>query len=149
MDAAQTATLVTGLVMFQAVLLTLMGANNGAREIAGERPIFEKERLKGLRSWVYALSKLIFTGSLALVQGVWMALFVKVICQFPGAYLPQLSMMALCCVAMTFVCLGMSAMLSSAERFFAFYLLGRFPTATLRGRPRLARYSRLDSAPLH
>lgn len=126
MDAAQTATLVTGLVMFQAVLLTLMGANNGAREIAAERPIFEKERLKGLRSWVYAASKLIFTGSLALVQGVWMALFVKVICQFPGAYLPQLSMMALCCVAMTYVCLGMSAVLSSAERasLLSIYLVG-------------------------
>lgn len=47
MEAAQTATLVTGLVMFQVVLLTLMGANNGAREIAAERQIFEKERHKG------------------------------------------------------------------------------------------------------
>lgn len=126
MEAAETATLVTGLVMFQVVLLTLMGANNGAREIAAERPIFEKERLKGLRPGVYALSKLIFTGSLALVQGLWMGLFVKVICQFPGAYLPQLSMMALCCVAMTFVCLGLSAVLSSAERasLLSIYLVG-------------------------
>jgi hypothetical protein len=103
-----------------------MGANNGAREIAAERQIFEKERLKGLRSGVYALSKLIFTGSIALVQGLWMALFVKVICQFPGAFLPQLTMMALCCVAMTYVCLGMSAMLSSAERasLLSIYLVG-------------------------
>jgi ABC transport system ATP-binding/permease protein len=126
MEAAQTATLVTGLVMFQAVLLTLMGANNGAREIAAERQIFEKERLKGLRSGVYALSKLLFTGSIALLQGLWMALFVKVICQFPGAYVPQLVMMALCCVAMTFVCLGMSAVLSSAERasLLSIYLVG-------------------------
>jgi len=126
MEAAQTATLVTGLVMFQAVLLTLMGANNGAREIAGERQIYEKERLKGLRVGMYALSKLIFTGSIALVQGVWMALFVKVICQFPGGYLPQLSMMALCCVAMTFVCLGLSATLGSAERasLLSIYLVG-------------------------
>jgi len=126
MDAAQTATLVTGLVMFQAVLLTLMGANNGAREIAGERQIFEKERLKGLRMNMYALSKLIFTGSIALLQGLWMALFVKVICQFPGAYIPQLTMMALCCVAMTFICLGLSAVLSSAERasLLSIYLVG-------------------------
>lgn len=126
MEAAETATLVTGLVMFQVVLLTLMGANNGAREIAAERQIFEKERLKGLRSSVYGLSKLIFTGSIALLQGLWMALFVKVICQFPGAYLPQLAMMTLCCVAMTFVCLGMSAILSSAERasLLSIYLVG-------------------------
>jgi hypothetical protein len=55
-----------------------------------------------------------------------MALFVKVICQFPGAYLPQLSMMALCCIAMTFVCLGLSAVLSSAERasLLGIYLVG-------------------------
>jgi ABC-type multidrug transport system ATPase subunit len=126
MEAAETATLVTGLVMFQVVLLTLMGANNGAREIAAERQIFEKERLQGLRSGVYALSKLIFTGSIALLQGLWMALFVKVICQFPGDYLPQLTMMALCCVAMTFVCLGMSAVFSSAERasLLSIYLVG-------------------------
>ncbi|MFT5622902.1 MAG: ABC-type multidrug transport system ATPase subunit [Bacteroidia bacterium] len=126
MQAAETATLVTGLVMFQVVLLTLMGANNGAREIAAERQIFEKERLKGLRSSIYSLSKLIFTGSIALLQGLWMALFVKVICQFPGAYLPQLAMMALCCVAMTFICLGMSAVLSSAERasLLSIYLVG-------------------------
>ena len=126
MEAAETATLVTGLVMFQVVLLTLMGANNGAREIAAERQIFEKERLKGLRPGVYAVSKLIFTGSIALLQGLWMALFVKVICQFPGAYPPQLGMMALCCVAMTFICLGMSAVLSSAERasLLSIYLVG-------------------------
>ncbi|MDQ8209028.1 ATP-binding cassette domain-containing protein [Coraliomargarita sp. SDUM461003] len=126
MEAAETATLVTGLVMFQVVLLTLMGANNGAREIAGERQIFEKERLKGLRSGMYTLSKLLFTGSIATLQGLWMALFVKVICQFPGAFLPQLGMMALCCVAMTFVCLGMSAVLSSAERasLLSIYLVG-------------------------
>lgn len=126
MEAAETATLVTGLVMFQVVLLTLMGANNGAREIAAERQIFEKERLKGLRTSVYAASKLIFTGSIALLQGLWMGLFVKVICQFPGSYLMQLSMMALCCIAMTFICLGMSAVLSSAERasLLSIYLVG-------------------------
>ncbi len=35
--------LVSGLVMFQVILLTLMGSNNSAREIAGERLIYEKE----------------------------------------------------------------------------------------------------------
>jgi hypothetical protein len=29
--------IVSGLVMFQVILLTLMGSNNSAREIAGER----------------------------------------------------------------------------------------------------------------
>ena len=126
MEAAETATLVTGLVMFQVVLLALMGANNGAREIAAERPIYEKERLRGLRPAAYAASKLIFIGSIALLQGVWMALFVKVICRFPGGYFPQLLILAFSCIAMTYICLGISALHRSAERasLLSIYLVG-------------------------
>ena len=40
--------LISGLVMFQVILLTLMGSNNSAREIAVERLIFEKEKFAGL-----------------------------------------------------------------------------------------------------
>lgn len=128
--AADTATLVTGLIMFQAVLLSLMGANNGAREIAGERLLYEKERLKGLRAGAYVSSKLLFTAFVAALQGLWMALFVKGICQFPGPLLPQLGLLALCCVSMTFVCLGLSALLADAERasLLSIYLVGfQFP----------------------
>ena len=32
-DALEMASLVTGLILFQVILLTLMGSNNGAREI--------------------------------------------------------------------------------------------------------------------
>jgi ABC-type multidrug transport system ATPase subunit len=46
-DALEMASLVTGLILFQVILLTLMGSNNGAREIAAERQIFEKERFAG------------------------------------------------------------------------------------------------------
>lgn len=125
-DAAETATLVTGLIMFQTVLLTLMGSNNGAREIAAERNIYEKERLKGLSPVAYSASKLIFTGTLACLQGLWMAAFVKYICQFPGSYLPQLTMMALCCIAMTFLCLGISAVLAGSEKasILSIYIVG-------------------------
>jgi len=52
--------LLSGLVMFQVVLLALMGSNNSAREIAGERLIFEKEKLGGLRVSSYLGSKLFF-----------------------------------------------------------------------------------------
>lgn len=48
-SAANTSAIVTGLILFQVVLLALMGANNSAREIAGERALYEKERLLGLR----------------------------------------------------------------------------------------------------
>jgi hypothetical protein len=44
-EATQAANLVVGLVLFQVILLGLTGTNNGAREIAGERMVFEKERM--------------------------------------------------------------------------------------------------------
>ena len=53
-DSLETASLVTGLILFRVILLTLMGSNNGAREIAGERELYEKERFAGLRPSVCA-----------------------------------------------------------------------------------------------
>ena len=125
-EATEIATQVTGIVMFQVILLTLMGANNGAREIAEERKIFEKERLNGLRSSAYGLSKLIFVGTIALFQGIWMTLFVKTVCQFPGSFLLQGIGLSLCCVSMSWICLGLSASLPSPEKasLLSIYLVG-------------------------
>ena len=125
-DALDSASLVTGLILFQVILLTLMGSNNGAREIAGERTLYEKERFAGLRPHSYATSKLIFTSAVALVQGLWMTLFVKGICDFPGPLLPQALVLILCCVSMTSVCLAFSALFSSADKasLLSVYLVG-------------------------
>ncbi len=125
-EAAKTSSLVTGLIMFQVILLTLMGANNAAREIAGERLLYEKERLTGLRPSAYAASKLVFTGLLALFQGVWMTGFVKVICVMPGPWLAQTAILALACLAMTWVCLAFSALMASPEKAstLSIYLVG-------------------------
>lgn len=125
-EAAQTASLVTSLIMFQVILLTLMGANNGSREIAGERLLYEKERLAGLRPDAYTASKLVFTGLLAAFQGLWMTSFVKIICVFPGPWEEQLTMLALVSVAMTWICLAFSAWMSSAEKAstLSIYLVG-------------------------
>jgi ABC-type multidrug transport system ATPase subunit len=124
--AAHTSSLVTSLIMFQVILLTLMGANNGAREIAGERLLYEKERLAGLRPGAYAASKLFFTGLLAALQGVWMTGFVKLMCVFPGPWLTQTVSLALVAVAMTWVCLAFSAWMASAEKAstLSIYLVG-------------------------
>ena len=35
---------ISGIIMFQVILLGLMGSNNSAREVAGERLIMEKEK---------------------------------------------------------------------------------------------------------
>lgn len=123
---AQLAGLAAGLVMFQVILLTLMGANNGGREISAERVLYEKERMTGLRPWAYAFSKITFVSLIAVAQGVWMCFFVKLICNFPGPWAEQLAILAGSCVSMSVVCLGFSAMLTSPEKssLLSIYLVG-------------------------
>jgi hypothetical protein len=123
---AQIASLAAGLVMFQVILLTLMGANNGGREISAERILYEKERMTGLRPWAYAFSKITFVSLVAVFQGVWMCAFVKLICRFPGPWGEQTAVLAASCVSMSVVCLGFSAMLTSPEKssLLSIYLVG-------------------------
>jgi hypothetical protein len=125
-DALEMASLVTGLILFQVILLTLMGSNNGAREIAAERQIYEKERFAGLSAPAYATSKLMFASAIAILQGIWMTFFVKSICEFPGAFVPQAGVLVLCCVSMTAICLGFSAIFNSADKasLLSIYLVG-------------------------
>ena len=125
-SAAETATLVSGLIIFQVILLCLMGSNNGAREIAAERGLYEKERMSGLRPAAYAWSKLIYTALLGAAQGAWMAVFVKLLCEFPGGWGAQLAVLAATGASMSVVCLGLSAMLSSPDKasLLSIYLVG-------------------------
>ena len=125
-DAADTATLVSGLILFQVILLCLMGSNNGAREIAAERALYEKERMAGLRPAAYAGAKLLWVGLLGAAQGAWMTAFVKLLCAFPGAWLPQLAVLSAVGASMSVVCLGLSALLTSPERasLLSIYLVG-------------------------
>ena len=125
-SAANTSSIVVGLILFQVVLLSLMGANNSASEIAGERNLYEKERLIGLSPLAYAVSKLVFTASLAVFQGVWMCLFVKFVCKFPGDALVQCAQLSMVSAAMTFICLGFSAVFVSAAKanMVSIYLVG-------------------------
>lgn len=123
---AQVSGLAAGLVMFQVILLTLMGANNGGREISAERVLYEKERMTGLRPWAYAFSKITFVSMIAIFQGLWMCGFVKLICRFPGPWMEQGAILAASCVSMSVVCLGFSAMLTSPEKssLLSIYLVG-------------------------
>ncbi|MCE2684697.1 MAG: ABC transporter ATP-binding protein [Verrucomicrobiae bacterium] len=103
---AQVASMAAGLVMFQVILLTLMGANNGG--------------------WSYAFSKIFFVACIAIFQGAWMCFFVKMVCQFPGPWTDQLAVLAASCVSMSVVCLGFSALLASPEKssLLSIYLVG-------------------------
>lgn len=119
--------LVSGLVMFQVILLTLMASNNAAREIAAERLIFEKEKLGGVRPATYLASKLAFLGLLVLIQSVWMAVFVQNICHIPTVqFLPQLGLLLLVNAAMTAICLGISSLAKTADQasLLSIYLVG-------------------------
>ncbi len=122
----RTGTLVSGLVMFQVVLLALMGSNNSAREIAAERAIFEKEKFAGLRPLAYVGSKAVFLGVLVLVQSLWMAAFVSWFVQFPGAFAAQAALLVLINAAITSICLGLSSLLRSPEQasLVSIYLVG-------------------------
>jgi ABC-type multidrug transport system ATPase subunit len=119
-------TLVSGLVMFQVILLALMGSNNSAREIAGERLIFEKEKFAGLSAGAYVLSKAVFLGLLVLAQSVWMAIFVNFFVKFPGTFGAQALLLILINGAMTSVCLGLSSILKTPEQssLVSIYLVG-------------------------
>ncbi len=125
-QAGKVGGLVSGLVMFQVVLLSLMASNNGAREIAGERLIFEKEKLAGLRSGSYLAAKVAFLFLLVLAQSVWMTVFAKFVCQLPGDLSSQFLSLFLADAAMTSVCLAISAWAPAAEQasLISIYLVG-------------------------
>ena len=125
-QASKIGSLVSGIVMFQVILLTLMGANNSGREIASERLIFEKEKLSGLSPFSYVASKVVFLAVLVSVQSLWMGLFVHFVCDFPGNLPVQLLLLLMVNGAMTAVCLAFSAWLGSAEQasLASIYLVG-------------------------
>ena len=125
-DSLSSATLVSGLIMFQVILLTLAGANNGSREIAKEKSILEKEQRCGLSPVAYVASKLVLVTLFALVQAFWMAWFVKSICRFPGAFGVQCAVLFLTTLAMGATCLAISARAGTTEKasLLAIYLVG-------------------------
>ncbi len=123
---ASTGTLVSGLIMFQVILLALMGSNNSAREVAGERNLFEKEKFAGLSPLAYVASKVTFLGALVFAQSLWMTIFVNMIVGFQGDFAAQALNLFLVNAAITSVCLGISAWMKSAEQssLLSIYLVG-------------------------
>jgi ABC-type multidrug transport system ATPase subunit len=125
-QASNIGSLVSGIIMFEVILLTLMGANNSGREIAAERQIFEKEKLSGLSPLAYVASKVLFLGILSAIQSLWMGLFIHYTCSFPGDLGQQLLFLFLVNAAMTFICLAISSYMNTAEQasLASIYLVG-------------------------
>ncbi len=108
--------LLSGIAMFQVILLTLMASNNGAREIANERSLFEKEKLAGLSPLAYLASKIAYLGFWVVAQSLWMAAFVSMICHLPGSLFVQSLVLLLVNAAVTAIALALSACLRSPEQ---------------------------------
>ena len=125
-DQAKVGSAVSGIIMFQVVLLALMGSNNSAREIAGERPIYEKEKFGGLRPSAYLASKVAFLACLVIAQSLWMAFFVNFFGQFRGEFFQHAGFLLLVNAAMTSICLAISSMMRTAEQasLLSIYLVG-------------------------
>lgn len=125
-DSVNTALLVSGLTMFQVILLTLMGANNGAREIAKDRDILEKELRAGLSPWAYVTTKSLLVVCLCVAQALCMTWFVKTVCGFPGSFASQFEILFATTLAMSMVCLAISSTSKSPERasLLAYFLVG-------------------------
>lgn len=125
-DQAKVGSAISGIIMFQVVLLSLMGSNNSAREIAGERLVYEKEKFGGLRPSAYIASKIAFLACLVMAQSLWMAFFVNLFSSFRGDFLQHASFLLLVNAAMTAVCLAISSLMRTAEQssLLCIYLVG-------------------------
>ncbi len=121
---------VSGIIMFQMVLLALMGSNNAAREIAGERKIMEKEKFGGVSPLAYLLSKITFLSAIILIQSLIMGIAVEAAWSFKGesssSYLDHFIFLVMINAAMTFICLGISSLMNTAEKasLLSIYLVG-------------------------
>lgn len=125
-DQAKVGSAVSGIIMFQVVLLSLMGSNNSAREIAGERPIYEKEKFGGLRPSAYLASKVAFLACLVIGQSLWMAFFVNFFGSFRGDFIQHAGFLLMVNASMTAICLAISSLMRTAEQasLLSIYLVG-------------------------
>lgn len=125
-DQAKVGSAVSGIIMFQVVLLALMGSNNAAREIAGERQIYEKEKFGGLRPSAYLTSKVVFLACLVVAQSLWMAMFVNFFGPFRGDFIQHAGFLLLINGSMTAICLAISSLMRTAEQasLMSIYLVG-------------------------
>ena len=125
-DLVTVGSAVSGIIMFQIILLCLTGSNNSAREIAGERQIWEKERLAGVRPSSYLMSKLIYLGTLIFIQSSVMAYLVEFFWPFRGDFIQHWILLTLVNATMTSICLAISSLFKNASQasLISIYLVG-------------------------
>lgn len=103
-------------LFIQTLLILIMGVRNGAREIAAERPLLERERRGGLRVSAYLLAKLGFLIPVVVAQSFALGLLVEITgCNLPGNGFARLILLVLTGIAFSSLCLGISARSRNAE----------------------------------
>ena len=94
-----------------------MALRLGAREIAGCRAIYERERIGGVSPAAWLIGTLLFMLPVILVQSIWMEMFLETVTGgLPGTGLAKLLLPALSGAAFAALCLGISANSGSKER---------------------------------
>lgn len=123
---AKVGSAVSGIIMFEVILLGLMGSNNSASEIAGERQLLEKEKFAGVSPGACVASKAFYLAVPVLVQSLWMFIFVQYFWPLRGDAVNHLVFLLLANAAMTSVCLGISANCRTAAQssLLSIYLVG-------------------------
>ena len=123
---ARVGSAVSGIIMFQVILLGLMGSNNSSREIAGERLIMEKEKFAGTGVGAYIASKLAFLSILVFIQSLWMFAFVQYCWPLRGDITNHFIFLLLANASMTAMCLGISANCKTPDQasLLSIYLVG-------------------------
>lgn len=108
---------VSMIVLIQILLVMFMALRLGAREIAGRRALYERERIGGVSPTAWLLGSLLFMLPIILVQSVWMEMFLDIVSDgLPGTGPAKLLLPALSGAAFAAICLGVSANSGSKER---------------------------------
>ncbi len=103
--------------LLQILLVLVFGVRNGAREIAGERPLYRRELTGGLRPAAYLLGKLGYVIPAVLLQTFSLGLVVEILTGgLPGFAFARLLLLCLTGIAFSSLCLAISAHCRSAER---------------------------------
>ncbi len=106
-----------GFVALQVLMVMAMAVIYGAREVAGERAIWRRERFSGLRPLAYLLSKVLLVGVLVLAQSFWFGLLVDVCTGgLPGNGALRVLLLMLTAAAFAALSLGTSALSANADR---------------------------------
>ena len=103
--------------LLQVLLVLVFSIRAGAREIAGERGIYRRELVGGLRPLAYLIGKLGFVLPLTIIPSLVLGLSVEIITGgMPGYVLPRLLLLCFTGIAFSSLCLGISACSRNAER---------------------------------